>query len=171
MKRSLKQGLVMNKLLGLNELLNYNLYLRGVLLTLYAIILFRASSSRLYGNYSPLDFVIYILIGEILGETIMSNAPVLSAVIVCALIIGTHHFLSYLCYKNHSIGAYIKGKKVEIIKNGKYLEKNIRCCQLTHNDILQALRVQHGMKNIDKVREAILERDGQISFILKENNI
>ena len=161
----------MDKLFGFNEIFNYNIYLRGIILTLYAIILFRASSSRLYGNHSPLDFVIYIIIGEILGEAIMNDSsPILPTMIVCAFIVLIHHLLSYLCYRSHWLGKYIKGTKVCLIKNGRYLEKNIRCCQISHHDILQALRVKHGIKKINTVKEAQLERDGQISFILREGN-
>ena len=156
----------MDKIFGLSELFNYGLYLRGIIITLYAIILFRTSATRLYGNHSPLDFIIHIIIGAILGEAIVNNIPLLPSMIVCALIVAIHNFLSYLCYKSHCLGTYIKGEKVCIVKNGKYLEKNIRCCRVTPHDILQALRLQHSLKTITSIKEATLERDGQISFIL-----
>lgn len=158
----------MDKILGLSELFDYGLYLRGVVITLYAIILFRANSARLFGNHSPLDFIIYIILGAILGEAIVNNIPLLPSMIVCALIIGVHRFLSYLSYKKHWIGKYVKGEKILIVKDGKYIEKNIRCCQITPHDILQALRLQHGMEKISSIKKATLERGGQISFILNK---
>ncbi|MDP1604945.1 MAG: DUF421 domain-containing protein [Legionella sp.] len=157
----------MDKLLGFSEIGEYGLYVRGIIITLYAMILFRTNSSRLYGNHSPLDFIIYIILGAILGEAIVNNIPLLPSMIVCALIVAIHRFLAFLSYKSHRIGKYIKGEKVNILKNGKYIEKNLRCCQITKNDILQALRSQHGLDKIDSVKMAILERGGQISFILK----
>lgn len=54
-----------------------------------------------------------------------------------------------------------------IVKNGRYVEKNLRCCQVTPNDILQALRTQHSVNKIATIKEAMLERGGQISFIFK----
>lgn len=159
----------MEKILEWNALLDFNLYFRGVFITLYAILLFRASSNKLYGNHSPLDFIIYIIIGAILGEVIVNNKPLLSSMIVCAIIVGIHHLLSYLCYKSHWLGSYIKGKKICIIKNGKYIEKNLQSSRITIHDISQALRVQHGLKKISIIQEAMLERDGQISFVLKNN--
>lgn len=157
----------MDKILGLNELFDYGLYLRGIVITLYAILLFRANSNRLYGNHSPLDFIIYIILGAILGEAIVNNIPLLPSMIVCAFIVGIHRFLAILSYKNHWLGKYIKGDKVCIIKNGKYIEKNLRCCRLTHHDILQSLRIQYGLEKITSIKEATLERSGQISFIFK----
>lgn len=152
----------------LNEILDYSLYLRGVIITIYAIILFRTNSARLYGSHSPLDFIIYIILGAILGEAIVNNIPLISSMIVCTLIIAIHRFLAYLSFKSHRVGKYIKGEKLCIIKNGKYIQKNLRCCQMTTNDVLQALRIQHGVEDLDLIKKAILERGGQISFILKK---
>lgn len=158
----------MEQFFGWSELLDYGLYLRGLSITLYAMFLFRASSSRLYGSHSPLDFIIYIIIGAILGEAVVNNIPLIPSMIVSALIIMVHRFLSYLSYKSHRIGRYIKGEKICVVKKGKYLEEGLSCCHLTTNDILQALRVQQNQTDIESVDEAWLERSGQISFILKE---
>ena len=157
----------MDKILGWSEVFDYGLFLRGIIITLYAIILFRANSTRIFGNHSPLDFIIYIILGAILGEAIVNNTPLIPSMIVCALIVAMHRFLAYLSYKSHWLGTYIKGEKLCIIKNGKYVEKNIRCCRLTPHDILQALRLQHGLEKITTIKEATLERCGQISFIFK----
>lgn len=157
----------MDKILGWSELLDYGLYIRGFIITIYAIILFRANSNRLFGNHSPLDFIIYIILGAVLGEAIVNNIPLIPSMIVCTLIIAIHRLLAYWTYKSHWIGKYIKGEKICIVKNGKYIEKNIRSCQLTPNDILQSLRLQHGLEKISAIEEATLERSGQISFIKK----
>lgn len=60
----------MDNLFGWSEVFDYRLYFRGIIITLYAIVLFRANSARLFGNHSPLDFIIYIILGAILGEAI-----------------------------------------------------------------------------------------------------
>ena len=69
----------MEKFLGLAEIGDYGLYLRGIVITIYAIILFRVNLSRLYGNHSPLDFIITIILGAVLGEAIVNNIRDFSA--------------------------------------------------------------------------------------------
>lgn len=159
---------VMDKFFGWSELFDYDLYLRGILITIYAILLFRANSARLFGNHSPLDFIIYIILGAVLGEAIVNNIPLLPSMIVCALIVFIHRFLAFLTYKSHRMGHYIKGDKMCLVKNGKYIEKNISCCRITPRDILQALRLQYGLESISTVKKATLERSGEISFIFNE---
>ncbi|MCP0912978.1 DUF421 domain-containing protein [Legionella sp. 27cVA30] len=123
--------------------------------------------SRLYGNHTPLDFIIYIILGAILGEAIVNNLPLLPSILVCSLIVLLYRALAYITYKSHTIGKYIKGDKVPIIRDGKYIKKNLQCCRITPNDILQALRLQYGINTIKSVKHAMLERGGQISFQMK----
>lgn len=158
----------MDKFFGWTEILDWGLYFRGIIITLFAMILFRVNSARLFGNHSALDFIIYIILGAILGEAIVNNIPLLPSMITCALIISIHRFLAYLSYKSHRIGKYIKGDKMVLVKDGKYIEKNVRCCRVTPNDVLQSLRLQHSLEDIKKVKTATLERGGQISFIFKD---
>lgn len=138
----------MGNFLGINELLNYDLYLRGIVITLYAIIIFRMNLSRLYGNHSALDFIIYIILGAILGEAIVNNIPLLPSMIVCTLIISMYRLMAFLTYKSHRIGKYIKGEKIILIKNGKLITKNLQCSRITRNDIMQSLRLQCGLSNL-----------------------
>lgn len=157
----------MSEFLGLNELLDYPLYLRGILITLYAIFLFRANSSRIFGEHSVLDLIISIILGAILGEAIVNNIPLLPSMIVCAFIVIIHRFLAYLSFKSSWFGRYIKGEKVVLYNSQGYCRENLKCCRITENDVLQALRTQRGITRIDDVKEATLERSGQISFLMK----
>ncbi len=148
----------MESFFGLKEIFDYELYLRGILVTLYAIILFRMNLSRIYGSHSPLDFIIYIILGAILGEAIVNNIPLLPSLIVCTLIILMYRFLAYLSYKSHRVGKYVKGDKITLVKDGNYINKNMKCSRLTPNDILQSLRLQYGINTIKSVKTGILER-------------
>ncbi|WP_454780349.1 DUF421 domain-containing protein [Legionella sp. WA2022007384] len=160
----------MENFLGTDELLDYGLYLRGIVITLYAIVIFRMNLSRLYGNHSALDFIIYIILGAILGEAIVNNIPLLPSIIVCTLIVLMYKLMAFLTYKSHRIGKYIKGEKIVLIKNGKLIKKNLECTRITRNDIMQSLRLQYGLCNLQLINTAILERGGQISFQMKRSD-
>ncbi|MBN9231928.1 MAG: DUF421 domain-containing protein [Legionella sp. 40-6] len=157
----------MEEFFGFTKLNDYGLYLRGILITLYAIFIFRVNLSRIYGNHSPLDFIIYIILGAILGEAIVNNIPLLPSIVVSTLIICIYRFLTWLTYKNHIIGKYIKGEKITLIRDGDFIQKNMERSRVTKHDVLQALRLQHGTEDLKKIHLAILERGGQISFQLQ----
>ncbi|MBA2655800.1 MAG: DUF421 domain-containing protein [Tatlockia sp.] len=154
----------MEQFFGFKDILDFGLYSRGLLVTLYAVIIFRMNLSRLYGNHSPLDFIIFIILGAILGEAIVNNIPLLPSIIVSTLIIFMYRFFAFVSFKSHKIGKFLKGEKIIIVQDGKYLLSNLQKARLTNNDILQALRIQYGISSIQTVKKAILERSGEISF-------
>ncbi len=158
----------MNDFWGIAELYDYGFYAKGILVTIYAIFIFRVNSSRIFGNHSALDLIINIILGAILGEVVVNNTPFVPALIVCSLIVFLHRLMTLACFKSHKIGKFIKGQKVCVISNGHYNKKNLARCHLTPHDILQALRIQHGESTVSTIKKALLERSGEISFIFKE---
>ncbi|STX28349.1 Protein of uncharacterised function (DUF421) [Legionella beliardensis] len=158
----------LNEIIGFDKLLAYDLYIRSLVITLYALFLFRATSARLFGEHSTFDFIISIILGAILGEAIVNNIPLLPSMIACAIIVIVHRILAFLSYKSHYVGKYIKGEKIVIIKDGQYQWDKLHCCRITENDILQSLRAQHSTDDMSNVDRAILERNGEISFLFKE---
>ncbi|MBA4697136.1 MAG: DUF421 domain-containing protein [Legionella sp.] len=157
----------MENFIGIKEIGDYSLYLRGILITFYAIFIFRVNLSRLYGSHSALDFIIYIILGAILGEAIVNNIPLLPSLITCTLIVFIYRGLVFLTFKSHRLGKYLKGDKILIVKNGRYIEKNLKCARLTTNDVLQSLRIKCGINDIKSLKAATLERNGEISFQMK----
>uniref|UniRef100_UPI00104116CF DUF421 domain-containing protein n=1 Tax=Legionella gresilensis TaxID=91823 RepID=UPI00104116CF len=143
----------MDELVGFSKLLDYGLYVRGIVITFYALILFRATSSRVFGNYSSFDFIISIILGAILGEAIVNNIPLLPSMVVCAVIVIIHRMLAFLSYKSRRVGKFIKGDKMLLVQNNKYNWDKLHCCRLTQNDILQSLRTQYGLNDIAEVDE------------------
>ncbi|WP_131783323.1 DUF421 domain-containing protein [Legionella gresilensis] len=158
----------MDQIIGFSKVLNYELYLRSVIITFYALVLFRTTSVRLIGEYSTFDFIISIVLGAILGEAVVENLPLLPAMIACAIIVTVHRLLALITYKSRSIGKYIKGEKIIIFQDENYNRDNLHSCHITENDILQSLRTQHSTDDMTEVEKAILERNGEISFIFKK---
>ncbi|STX51032.1 Protein of uncharacterised function (DUF421) [Legionella busanensis] len=148
------------------DLLNYELYFRTTIVTVYALFLFRAGSARLLGKYSPLDLIITIVIGAVLGASIVGTLPLLSSLVSTSLIVIIHRSLLFISFKYDRIGHFIRGNEQVVVKDGQYIEKNLQKTTLTPADILQALRVQQGEITIKNVYRSFVEPDGRISFIM-----
>lgn len=152
------------------QIFDLSLYLRTFIVTIYALFLFRTSSPRLLGQYSPLDLVIIIVIGALLGTAIADGLPLSSSMICSGLIVGIHRSLMAIATKSSFLEHFIKGEKKLIIARGKFIKKNLQHAQLSVDDIMQSLRAQKGELDIQNVYRSFLEADGSISFIMKENN-
>ncbi|STX28505.1 Protein of uncharacterised function (DUF421) [Legionella beliardensis] len=153
----------------ISDILNFELYFRTSIVTLYALALFRAGSSRLLGKYSPLDLIITIVIGAVLGASIVGTLPLISSLVSTGLIVIIHRGLLLISFKYSWVERFIRGNEKVVVKDGKYIEKNLQKTHLTAADVLQALRVQQGEINIKKVYRSFVESDGRISFIMSND--
>ena len=62
----------------------------------------------------------------------------------------------------------LEGQPIILIDDGKVVEKNLKRERLTHEEIAAAARVQN-IASLDEVQWAVLETNGQISFIKRSD--
>ncbi len=55
-----------------------------------------------------------------------------------------------------------------IVEDGKAIEKNLRRERLTLEEVMESARM-HEIGSLDEVRWAVVERNGEISFLKKSN--
>jgi uncharacterized membrane protein YcaP (DUF421 family) len=62
----------------------------------------------------------------------------------------------------------LDGEPVVIVEDGRPIDRNLRRERITHGELRAAARMQ-GIASLGDVRFAVLETNGQISFIKREN--
>lgn len=68
-------------------------------------------------------------------------------------------------------GKIAEGAPLLIVNKGEPLRKRMKLAQVEYEDILEAARLKHGIYSMDKIEYAVLEKDGSISIIPKEEKI
>ena len=116
--------------------------LKTVALFLLTLICFRLMGYRSLGDMEPLDYVIVLGIGEIMGSPLADAKrsilyPALAIVILTLLQI----FLSALYAKIPKLGKVMEGGPVPVIRNGKIMEKNLARYRVDKNSIMEELRM------------------------------
>lgn len=137
-------------------------------LFLLTLICFRLMGYRSLGDMEPLDYVIVLGIGEIMGSPLADTGknifyPALAIVILTLLQIS----LSALYAKIPKLGKVMEGGPVPVIKNGKILKKNLARYRVDNNSIMEELRIK-GVRDENDVDLAFLEPSGRFSVILKK---
>ena len=88
------------------------------------------------------------------------------------LVVGTiavlQVFVSWVSYRFPRARPILEGEPVIIVQDGKPIERNLRRERLTPEDVAEEARKQ-SIAHLDEVRWAVLETDGQISFIKKQS--
>jgi len=139
--------------------------LKAIGLYLLALALFRVMGKRTMGDMEPLDFVVVIVIAEIVGAPLadpeLSLVPAVAAVVTIALL---QLSLAYLALKSRPAATLLEGKPVVLIEGGEVLSKNLRRARMTEAELRERLR-ERGYLDPADVEIAVLETDGMLSAI------
>jgi uncharacterized membrane protein YcaP (DUF421 family) len=136
----------------------------------YVVILFltRVVGRRELGSLEPFDLILLVTIGDLVQQGVTQNDFSLTGM---ALAIGTIGALtvmfSYLPWRFQVLRPFLEGVPAILVDNGDVIEKNLRRNRITQEEIAAAGRAQN-IASIADVRWAVLETNGQITFIKKD---
>lgn len=117
------------------------------------------------------DFVIGITIGNIAAEMAVNKEVDLLGGVV-AIFIYTFFSIAVSILTNKSIKArrFFTGVPIVVIERGKLLYDNLKKIRFDVNDLLEECRV-NGYFDLSQIEYAIMEANGQISFLLKSKYV
>ena len=140
---------------------------------MYVIITFaiRIMGKRQIGDMQPNELVITMLISEIAAIPIQdTNEPILLGLIPILVLVILEITSSVFTLKSGFIRKLMNGKSAVIIKNGVIDQQTMRDVRMTVLDLVEMLRGKD-VFNIEDVAFAILEVNGELSVLLKNENL
>jgi uncharacterized membrane protein YcaP (DUF421 family) len=144
-----------------------DIVIRAVVAFLVIFLLTRIVGRRELSSLEPLDLILLVTIGDLAQQGVTQNDFSLTGMF---LAVGTFAlmtvFFSYLPWRFQALRPVLEGQPIILIDDGKPVEKNLKTQRLTHEEIAAAARIQN-ISSLDDVRWAVLETNGQISFIKK----
>ncbi len=139
---------------------------KTTLLFLLTLACFRLMGYRSLGDMEPLDYVIVLGIGEILGSPLSENGSVVNAAGAIILLTVFQLSLSAVYARFPRLSRVIEGKPIPVISNGRILKENLRRARVDLSTLEEELRVK-GVRDEGDVDMAFLEPSGRFSVILK----
>jgi uncharacterized membrane protein YcaP (DUF421 family) len=136
----------------------------------FVVILFltRIVGRRELGSLEPFDLILLVTIGDLVQQGVTQNDFSLTGM---ALAIGTIGILtvvfSYLPWRFQTLRPLLEGVPVILVENGDVIEKNLRRHRITQEEIAASGRAQN-IGSLADIRWAVLETNGQISFIKQD---
>ncbi len=115
------------------------------------------------------DFILAIMIGSLLSRAITNDQYFLQIIAVSIFLILLHNLVSYISAQSNMSSELIKGKVRVFIKGGEIDWEAIKKADLTEHDLIQALRLSSNTTDLSKVEEGRMERNGDLSFVLKNS--
>jgi uncharacterized membrane protein YcaP (DUF421 family) len=146
-----------------------DLVLRAVAVFVFVVILTRIIGRRELGSLAPVDLILLIILGDALQQGLTQDDYSLTGAF---LVVGTlavlQVFTSWLAFRSTRTRRVLEGEPLIVVEDGKPIERNLRRERLTVEEVAESARM-HEIGSLDEVRWAVLERNGEISFIKKSS--
>lgn len=148
-----------------------NVIIKSTILYLFVILSMRLMGKRQMGELQPFEFVISIIIADMVATPLAnSGIPITYGIIPTVILLCLHSLLTYLCMKSEKARAIFSGRPSFIISKGLFDRQELKKNSLNINDILEQVRAKD-VADINDIYYAVLETNGKLSLILRPNKL
>ena len=143
--------------------------LRTVIVYFFILAGFRLSGKREVGQLAPFDFALILLIANAVQNAMVGpGSSLLGGLVAAAILLVLNAALGRAVANNKKFERLVRGRARVLIHNGKLHSESLEAEGVSREELLQALR-ENGCGSIDHCRLALLEVDGTISVIPRQN--
>jgi uncharacterized membrane protein YcaP (DUF421 family) len=139
--------------------------IRAVIIYALVFALTRALGRRELSTLQPFDLILLIVIGDLIQSGVTQSDLSVTGVLLVVCTIGILQVLtSYLSFRFRGVRSALQGEPIVLVQNGQLIDRNMRRERLTLDDLAEKARLSE-IASIDQIRWAVLETNGNISFI------
>lgn len=143
---------------------------RGAACYIGLLILLRLAGKRSFGEMSPFDIVVLILVGGGLRSAMVGkDASLVGPFISVAAILVTDKVLSYLGAVSPMFDALLEGRSALLARAGRLVPGALRKHGISRAAFDRELRA-HETVSLEDVEEAWLEANGRVTMIKRKNS-
>jgi uncharacterized membrane protein YcaP (DUF421 family) len=134
-----------------------NLVLRGVIIYLFLLIVFRLMGKRSLSETTTFDLVLLLIISEVTQQALVGEDYSLTAAMVLIVtLISFDLVFTLLKTKFKFFGKLAEGSPLIIVDHGKPLLSRMQKCHVDEDDIMEAARLSFGLEKLEEIKYAIL---------------
>jgi uncharacterized membrane protein YcaP (DUF421 family) len=144
-----------------------DIVLRAIVAYLFILLLTRAVGRRELSSLEPFDLILLVTIGDLVQQGVTQNDFSVTGAVLAVGTIGILTVLfSYLPWRFQILRPVLEGIPAIVVEEGNVVEKNLKRHRLTREEIAAAARTNN-IPSLAEVRWAVLETNGQLTFIKK----
>jgi uncharacterized membrane protein YcaP (DUF421 family) len=141
---------------------------RASIIFFFLLVLTRGMKKRTLADMAPFEMLLLVTLGDIVQQGVTQKDFSLTGAV---LAVSTFAFwitvLSFVTWRWRSVGRAVDGVPVVIVQDGEPVDAVMAAERLPLDELHEAAR-QEGIDDLAKVRVAVLEPSGRISFIKSE---
>jgi uncharacterized membrane protein YcaP (DUF421 family) len=147
-----------------------DIVLRALIIYVLVFAFTRALGRRELSTLQPFDFILLVVIGDLIQSGVTQNDLSVTGVLLVVCTIGILQVIfSYLSFRFRRVRPVLQGEPIVLVENGQLIDRNMRRERLTLDDLAEKARLSE-IESIDEIKWAVLETNGDISFIKQSSN-
>ena len=131
----------------------------------------RLAGKRELGQMTPFDLVVILLIANAVQNAMVGpDTSLTGGLIAAAVLICLNYALAYARQWVPWLRRAVEGSPTLLINNGEIVDSHLRREGIDVDEVLMAIR-EHGLSGPQDVKVAVLEVDGSISIVPKDEKL
>lgn len=138
-------------------------------LVAYVYLLFntRASGKRVIAQATPFDLVVSIILGDLIDDALWAEVSVAKFGAAVVTILACDAIVKFGAYRSNWFFRLVQGAPVAVLRDGSEDRAALRGEQMNEADLAHLLRLNGIGEDRSEVQLALIERDHEISVMLK----
>lgn len=142
---------------------------RGTVIYWFIFLLFRFLLRRDIGAIAVADILLLVLIADAASNGMSGGYDsITDGCILVATIAGWNYVLDWMSFHFPTVRRWVQPPPQVLVRDGKMQRKAMRRELITMDELKSKLREQ-GIENLDEIKIAHLEEDGEISVLRRDN--
>jgi uncharacterized membrane protein YcaP (DUF421 family) len=131
----------------------------------------RLAGKREVGQMKPFDLVTLLILSNAVQNAMVGpDTSLVGGLAAAAAILIFNFTVGALRGRFALAGKVFEGSPSLIVNDGQFITEHLRAEGLSEDDVMQAMR-EHGVDDVKQVKTAVLEVDGSISIIQKDQAV
>ena len=144
--------------------------IRTLVMFSMVIVILRMSGKKGVRQLSLFEVAIIIALGSAAGDPMFNReVSILPSLVVFAIILFIYRLLTYFASKSEKVEAVLEGDPIYIVENGEFVLQDNADHNFARDEFFAEMRLQN-IEHLGQVRVAILETNGQVSFLFYEKD-
>jgi len=145
-----------------------DIVLRTAIIYAAVLIGMRLAGKRQVGQMTPFDLVLLLLIANAVQNAMTGpDTTLIGGLAAAATLLVLNTVISRLALRSKRVHSIVEGNPTMLIHSGKIIKNHLERENIGEQELQQALR-EHGIASVEEVQGAVLEVDGSISVIKKD---
>lgn len=142
--------------------------IRGIFGYCFLVLMVRIVGRRPGKQMTPFEFVLIFFMGGVTLTPMVGYEMSLSNALLTIMSIGiAHYVMAWLKQVSPRFGRIVDGTPLVLLENGRWHTDTMVKMAIQDDDVMAMARDQ-GLETLDEIEYALLERNGEISVVPKD---